>query len=154
MAKTSGAVLRWDLERHRRSAAAHQRREDRQPLTVRTPTASTRSPTTILASAAAGPSTAISAALFGVGPEEQRQARLTFLALNYEEGDEIYLFGFSRGAYTARAVAGVIGAAGIPFDISNLEMHWDKYQQIAKLRPITGGRNSPKRLKAEAAIES
>lgn len=27
---------------------------------------------------------------------------------NYRDGDKIYLFGFSRGAYTARALAGMI----------------------------------------------
>lgn len=32
----------------------------------------------------------------------------------YEDGDHIYLFGFSRGAYTARAVANVINLCGIP----------------------------------------
>ena len=32
----------------------------------------------------------------------------------YEPGDRIYLFGFSRGAYTARCVAGVISLCGIP----------------------------------------
>ena len=26
----------------------------------------------------------------------------------YRDGDKIYLFGFSRGAYTARALAGMI----------------------------------------------
>lgn len=31
-----------------------------------------------------------------------------FLVDNYESGDEIYLFGFSRGAYTARSLAGLI----------------------------------------------
>src|SRR5688500_17454032 len=31
-----------------------------------------------------------------------------FVSRNYQEGDQIYLFGFSRGAYTARAVAGAI----------------------------------------------
>ncbi|MCB9844617.1 MAG: DUF2235 domain-containing protein [Phycisphaeraceae bacterium] len=30
-----------------------------------------------------------------------------FLMEFYEEGDRIYLFGFSRGAYTVRAVAGL-----------------------------------------------
>lgn len=32
----------------------------------------------------------------------------------YEPGDRIYLFGFSRGAYTARCVAGVINLCGVP----------------------------------------
>lgn len=36
-----------------------------------------------------------------------------FIAQNYIEGDKIYLFGFSRGAYTARKVAGLIGRLGL-----------------------------------------
>ena len=32
----------------------------------------------------------------------------------YEPGDRVYLFGFSRGAYTARSVANVLGLCGIP----------------------------------------
>jgi uncharacterized protein (DUF2235 family) len=31
-----------------------------------------------------------------------------FLNLNYEPGDQIYLFGFSRGAYTVRSLAGLL----------------------------------------------
>ena len=36
-----------------------------------------------------------------------------FLARNYEIGDDIYLFGFSRGAYTARSLAGMIRNVGL-----------------------------------------
>ncbi|KAG8721266.1 hypothetical protein FRC08_014627 [Ceratobasidium sp. 394] len=36
-----------------------------------------------------------------------------FIAQNYDEGDRIYLFGFSRGAYTARKVAGLICKLGL-----------------------------------------
>ena len=36
-----------------------------------------------------------------------------FLVANYEVGDEIYLFGFSRGAFTARSVAGMIRKCGV-----------------------------------------
>ena len=32
---------------------------------------------------------------------------------NYEDGDDIYIFGFSRGAYTARSLAGLIRNVGI-----------------------------------------
>ncbi len=32
----------------------------------------------------------------------------------YEPGDEIFIFGFSRGAYTARSLAGLIRTAGLP----------------------------------------
>ncbi len=36
-----------------------------------------------------------------------------FLNLNYEPGDRIYLFGFSRGAYTVRSLAGLLRKIGI-----------------------------------------
>lgn len=36
-----------------------------------------------------------------------------FLNLNYEPGDEIYLFGFSRGAYTVRSLAGILRKIGV-----------------------------------------
>ena len=36
-----------------------------------------------------------------------------FLCLNYRDGDRIFLFGFSRGAYTARAVAGMVQIIGL-----------------------------------------
>ncbi|KAL9716286.1 hypothetical protein Ac2012v2_000732 [Leucoagaricus gongylophorus] len=36
-----------------------------------------------------------------------------FIAHNYCPGDDIYLFGFSRGAYTARMVATLVGEIGI-----------------------------------------
>ena len=36
-----------------------------------------------------------------------------FLYQNYEEGDEIFLFGFSRGAYTARSLAGLVRNSGL-----------------------------------------
>ena len=36
-----------------------------------------------------------------------------FLVHNFELGDEIYLFGFSRGAYTVRSLAGMVRRVGI-----------------------------------------
>lgn len=36
-----------------------------------------------------------------------------FLVHNYDDGDAVYLFGFSRGAYTVRSLAGLIGNCGI-----------------------------------------
>ena len=49
----------------------------------------------------------------GAGVFANVRAGYRFLALNYEPGDEIYLFGFSRGAYTARSIAGMIGNTGL-----------------------------------------
>lgn len=36
-----------------------------------------------------------------------------FLNLNYEPGDQLYLFGFSRGAYTVRSLAGLLRKCGV-----------------------------------------
>lgn len=50
---------------------------------------------------------------FGWGIDDNIQDGYRFLCLNYEPGDEIYLFGFSRGAYTARSLAGLIYCSGL-----------------------------------------
>ena len=47
---------------------------------------------------------------FGRGLESHVKLGFQFLAQNYEPNDEIYLFGFSRGAFTARSLGGFIGA--------------------------------------------
>ena len=49
----------------------------------------------------------------GEGLEENVRAAYSFLAVNWRPGDEIFLLGFSRGAWTARSVAGMIGALGL-----------------------------------------
>ena len=49
----------------------------------------------------------------GAGLDFNVRQAYRFLASNYEEDDEIYLFGFSRGAYTVRSLAGMIGLAGM-----------------------------------------
>lgn len=48
----------------------------------------------------------------GVGLSNNVQSAYDFLAANYLDGDKIYLFGFSRGAYTVRSLAGLIGQVG------------------------------------------
>jgi uncharacterized protein (DUF2235 family) len=49
----------------------------------------------------------------GLGLRKIVQDAYQSVAKTFESGDEIYIFGFSRGAYAARAVAGLIGASGI-----------------------------------------
>jgi uncharacterized protein (DUF2235 family) len=51
--------------------------------------------------------------LFGQGLMATVEAAYRFLVFNYAPGDEIYLFGFSRGAFTARTLAGLIRTCGI-----------------------------------------
>ena len=50
---------------------------------------------------------------FGKGMLENIQEAYRFLLFNYEPGDHIFVFGFSRGAFTARSFAGFIRHAGI-----------------------------------------
>jgi uncharacterized protein (DUF2235 family) len=55
----------------------------------------------------------ISGGLTGHGLDKHIQDMYTFICLNYEPGDHIFLFGFSRGAYTARSIAGFIRNCGV-----------------------------------------
>ncbi len=57
----------------------------------------------------------------GQGLFEKIQDLYSFLSHVYDPGDSIYLFGFSRGAFTARSVGGMIAGFGVPtVNLSNL----------------------------------
>jgi uncharacterized protein (DUF2235 family) len=49
----------------------------------------------------------------GLGVDDNIRSAYMFIAQNYIPGDEIFLFGFSRGAYTARSLVGFLNACGI-----------------------------------------
>ncbi len=49
----------------------------------------------------------------GVGLSDNVRDAYYFLGQNFVPGSEIYVFGFSRGAYTARSLCGFIKAAGL-----------------------------------------
>lgn len=51
--------------------------------------------------------------VFGVGLSEKIQEGYKFLIEEYEDGDHVFLFGFSRGAYTARSLVGLIRNSGL-----------------------------------------
>lgn len=46
--------------------------------------------------------------MFGTGLIDNVREAYRFLVFNYDPGDEIYVFGFSRGAYSARTFVGFI----------------------------------------------
>jgi uncharacterized protein (DUF2235 family) len=50
---------------------------------------------------------------FGVGLSRNVRACYRWLIDHYEPGDELFFFGFSRGAFTARSVAGLVRNSGI-----------------------------------------
>ena len=49
----------------------------------------------------------------GLGMKPRILAGYDFLARNYREGDEIYVFGFSRGAFEARTLCGMLAHCGL-----------------------------------------
>src|SRR5437016_2856324 len=49
----------------------------------------------------------------GYGLDDNVLAAYEFLVNHWQEGDRIYLFGFSRGAYTVRVLAGLIHKVGL-----------------------------------------
>jgi uncharacterized protein (DUF2235 family) len=50
---------------------------------------------------------------FGRGLMKNMIQAYTFLMENYDDGDKVFIFGFSRGAYTARALAAFIKDCGL-----------------------------------------
>jgi uncharacterized protein (DUF2235 family) len=67
---------------------------------------------------------------FGEGLITRIVRGYTFVSRNYQPGDKIYFVGFSRGAYIARALAGLISAKGLlPPDIASEDDKTEAYRQ-------------------------
>jgi len=69
--------------------------------------------------------------MFGYGLDREITQAYEWLVENYEDGDEIFIFGFSRGAYTARSLAGFIAkcgllALGAPVGVKQLYARYQK----------------------------
>jgi uncharacterized protein (DUF2235 family) len=75
----------------------------------------------------------------GVGVDDNIRSAYQFIAQNYVPGDEIYLFGFSRGAFTARSLVGLITACGILFrqSLGALPEAWIYYRSSKPHSPAT-----------------
>lgn len=50
---------------------------------------------------------------FGYGVSDNIADAYEFLMRNFQPGDKVYLFGFSRGAYTVRALCGMLHVVGL-----------------------------------------
>lgn len=60
-----------------------------------------------------GPTDRITGGAFGHGIEDNIRDLYRFIVYNYEPGDELYFFGFSRGAFTVRSLAGFMNKVGL-----------------------------------------
>jgi uncharacterized protein (DUF2235 family) len=75
--------------------------------------------------------------IWGAGTLARLRSVYRTLCENYNPGDQIALFGFSRGAFAARAIAGLIGTVGI--------LRWDKFDHIKEAFSYY---QNPKKLKS------
>jgi uncharacterized protein (DUF2235 family) len=76
-----------------------------------------------------------------LGYRKTVRSAYAFFVDNYRDGDEIFLFGFSRGAYTTRSVAGMLGHVGLlrKHHMENFDEVWDYYRQPDEERNNTSG---------------
>jgi len=85
----------------------------------------------------------LSGGLLGAGINQNIIDAYQFIVTHFASGDEIFLLGFSRGAYTARSVAGLIFNAGIL-----KPEHSDKIQQAFDLYRRRDDLSHPEELEA------
>jgi uncharacterized protein (DUF2235 family) len=71
----------------------------------------------------------------GLGLDQQVTQLYDFISNNYEPGDELFFFGFSRGAFTVRSVASLVTEIGVlsSAQMSKFPKMWQAY------RANTGG---------------
>jgi uncharacterized protein (DUF2235 family) len=80
----------------------------------------------------------LSGGAFGAGLSANVRLGYRWLMEHYDPGDEIFLFGFSRGAFTARSLAGMIARCGLlkpESPISFLQLY-ERYQKGDAVLPI------------------
>ncbi|AXQ94501.1 DUF2235 domain-containing protein (plasmid) [Cereibacter azotoformans] len=74
----------------------------------------------------------------GRGLNRQIRRAYGYLASHYQPGDRIFLFGYSRGAYAVRSLAGVIDRVGLlrreEATERNVQLAWRHYEQ-GSIRP-------------------
>lgn len=70
----------------------------------------------------------------GSGISEHILKAYRFIIQHYEPGDELFLFGFSRGAFTVRSLSGLIRNSGI-LKIENLDMLPRAYKIYRSRKP-------------------
>lgn len=76
--------------------------------------------------------------LLGIGLEKNIREAYLWLMENYAPGDELFVFGFSRGAYTARSLVGMIARCGLlrpgaPMSVAQL---FDRYRRGKEATPL------------------
>jgi uncharacterized protein (DUF2235 family) len=75
---------------------------------------------------------------FGWGLDKDVCQIYDFISNNYEDEDELFFFGFSRGAFTVRSVAGLICDVGIlsAVHMPHFADMWKAYRENTSGRPF------------------
>jgi uncharacterized protein (DUF2235 family) len=87
---------------------------------------------------------------FGGGAEDQIVDAYLRLAFNFESGDEIYIFGFSRGAFIARSFSGLINCSGI-LSRMHVEQAWNAFRLYQKKLPANASEDQKREFEQERA---
>ncbi|MBZ9613212.1 phospholipase effector Tle1 domain-containing protein [Rheinheimera maricola] len=76
---------------------------------------------------------------FGYGMEKNVLDGYRFLVHNYHLGDELYFLGFSRGAFTARALVGLVSSVGLieKDGLDQLKNAYQYYRTAPEKRPTS-----------------
>jgi len=93
--------------------------------------------------------------MFGYGLNDEIIRAYEWLIEYYNIGDELFIFGFSRGAYTARSLSGFISkcgllAAGAPLSVDEL---YARYRRASAVRTIRDLLVEQKEGKSEFPLE-
>jgi uncharacterized protein (DUF2235 family) len=87
---------------------------------------------------------------FGVGIFGKIRQGYAAIAAQYAPGDHIFIFGFSRGAYTARSLAGMIAICGLPTINQNdpkcLDMAFEAYRNASQRQMLLDTLNEGYRM--------
>jgi uncharacterized protein (DUF2235 family) len=87
--------------------------------------------------------------MLGYGLNEEITRAYEWLIDNYDAGDELFIFGFSRGAYTARSLSGLIGKCGLllsgaPLSVKQLYERYRRASAVKTLRTMQEEREAGK----------
>jgi len=79
--------------------------------------------------------------MFGYGLDQEVMQAYEFVSETYEPDDKLYIFGFSRGAFTARSLAGLISKCGLlkagsPMSLNQLYDRYRKGQAVHTIREL------------------
>jgi uncharacterized protein (DUF2235 family) len=93
--------------------------------------------------------------MFGFGLDQEVIDAYEWLIQHYSTGDELFIFGFSRGAYTARSLSGLISKcgllqAGAPLGVGQL---YDRYRRGIGIRTIRELVSAKNKANASFSVE-